>query len=250
MNEVLLCHKSTPHLHAAGYQQAKPLIFLENFLKALPVLSAFSLVYHRGVLLRVLWGCTAPCAKPWQPAQPSTLRSSCSSSTKNGKFKDGQISLEFIMLFQGLTELETQEILSEKDILCKRRSLSWVKWTAELLLLPQPWSELTGKFKSCLHIITERNHIRAISSPAKMFGKPSARLHEKAGFLGREGWKPSPHLLPNPTKNFGKCLQPCAASVLLTQFLFLIFYSILLKRDFMYNNLKIAEVRVFAVRKA
>lgn len=35
-----------------------------------------------------------------------------------------------------------------------------------------------------------------------------------------------------------------------TQFLFSIFYSILIKVDFMYNNLKIAEVRVFAVRKA
>lgn len=178
------------------------------------------------------------------------LGSSCSSSTKNGKFKDRQASLEFEMLFQGLTELETQEILSKKDILCKRRSLSWVKWPAKLLLLSQPWSEVTAKFKRCLHIIAERNHNCEISSPAKTSGKPSACLHEKAGFPGWEGWKPPPHLLPNPRKNFGECRQPCAASVSLTQFSFLIFYSILLKRDFMYNNQEIAEVRVFAVRKA
>lgn len=107
------------------------------------------------VLLMVFWISSercraAPClssASP--PAQPCSLPPSCSSSTKIGKFKKRQTSLESEMLFQGLKEPETWEILSLKDTLCKRRGcLRLVNWTENLLLLSQAWSEVTEKFKS------------------------------------------------------------------------------------------------------
>lgn len=59
-------------------------------------------------------------------------------------------------------------------------------------------------------------------------------------------------LLPSSYEKFwGMPIAPCIINTIpLTQFLVSVFYSILIKVDFMYNNLRIAEVRVFAGRKA
>lgn len=150
------CHKSTLHVHAAGHWQwAKPLILLENLLNwVLPVLCAFpdisgEISFGKGAVIRVLlmlvWISSAPCrAAPCLKLCQSACSavpspSSCSSSTKHGKFK-----YRYSLRIRNVIS-RTQR---DRNALDKRRNhLSLVNWAANLLLLLQVWSEMTEKFK-------------------------------------------------------------------------------------------------------
>lgn len=140
IKEFSLCHKSTlPHVHAAGYWQLVNLLILwENCLNSvLPVLCTCSPCFATldtsgdvscgkcpcqrladGVLDQ-LWALSRALRLKLCHSGRSATRSCCSSSKKTEKFKACWTSLELEMLFQGLQEPETQEVLREKDIICK-----------------------------------------------------------------------------------------------------------------------------------